>query len=615
MISNVKNIFRDLFYELVGHYEYNFARRIDEELKYKEGGQKIIQSGSVIDPLYGEINLPDYIRYLTFIPIVSRLSEIRQLAHTYLFLPGASHTRLEHSLGVMYRSKKILDRVKNDNLIPNITDDDYIIVQIASLLHDLGHPAWGHSLDGITGYVVHLLKELGDFPSFPRKLDIAISIYLILYNDQLKKAIDGCFQELKDLRNKIDTERFRKVIAQIIAEEENPIFDELDDSIMKKVHYLTTIIGSYRGKRKIGDNEYRDKVGIDTDRLDWIIRDSHHAAIDKKLDPDTRKDFEKFRKKNIEDDFEIRPIKGEFLTISGEFINVMDGLRETIYSLVYEGLERSFIDSLLTRLAYAVILVLDNIGETIASPTTKARSVMGYLLMQDFLLKEYTNKVLSIAEDYAHILIEDEHTRNFVKKSGNLLRIVGYIPYIADLLKDPSPVTATVSTVFGGIDLRFERINLPALNKAILILSASAVADIFELIMNFRQMKNEDLLIFFKNMMTGARVDMFQVFNIYTLEYEMQSDIESRINEADLYVLLNYYFFRKIDDEFKNIKRADEFYKSLRRNLTKTPMGFILFDRILAESEWKKVYDPIFASVCNQIRRMLGETFNVTIQS
>jgi hypothetical protein len=38
-----------------------------------------------------------------------RLRNIHQLALTYKVYPGAVHTRLEHSLGVMHPARKIMD--------------------------------------------------------------------------------------------------------------------------------------------------------------------------------------------------------------------------------------------------------------------------------------------------------------------------------------------------------------------------------------------------------------------------------------------------------------------------------------------------------------------------
>ncbi len=70
---------------------------------------------------------------------LQRLHEIKQLGFTYLVYPGANHTRLEHSLGTSFIANKMCDalNIKNEEIV------------VASLLHDVGHGPFSHTLENI----------------------------------------------------------------------------------------------------------------------------------------------------------------------------------------------------------------------------------------------------------------------------------------------------------------------------------------------------------------------------------------------------------------------------------------------------------------------------------
>jgi len=573
-------IFEGIFYDLVGYYEYRFNRDIGREVKYEK-----VSDYQTIDPIYDKIYLPKYIRYLMLLPITSRLSEIRQLAHTYLFLPGASHSRLEHSIGVMYRSTKILKKLKREYKL-KIEQNDELIIQIASLLHDLGHPAWGHALDGITGYVVDLLKELKFFHLFsPKKLDIAITIYLLLENEQIKRALETCYYREKANDQQLHTpEKFIKFIAQIIAEEEFPLFSDLSDKdILRRAHLLTTIIG-----------QYEKRGGVNTDRLDWMIRDSHHAGILKKLSDEQQEQFIQFMQQNKNDTFQIKCHNGEYLDIDQDFRKLMDSLRKKIYKIVYEGLERSLIDSLLTRLAYTVIDIISQVGDQIASYSTKIKAVMGYLLMQDFLMKEYTNRILSIAKGYSHLLMGDDKYREFVNKSANLIDFFDYLPCIIDVLEN------NVQRIHNPkINMSFDCVNLDVYDKTILIVSSQTLSEILKRVLQNTKMKKEVALTNIYNLISASRSDIYLTLDIPLLEYNIQKDINEHIHNLNCHVLANYYFFRRIDSDFRDIKTLNDLYRYLEgKDMEKTPYLFIIFDRALeSDEERNKVTEIIFNQI------------------
>ena len=76
----------------------------------------------------------------------------------YLVYPGATHTRFEHSLGVMDMASRVFDslvrrhrREITDDLmqVPELAEDTITkarqVIRLVGLLHDVGHPAFAHA--------------------------------------------------------------------------------------------------------------------------------------------------------------------------------------------------------------------------------------------------------------------------------------------------------------------------------------------------------------------------------------------------------------------------------------------------------------------------------------
>jgi len=69
----------------------------------------MIKTYEIRDPVHGFIKISDWERDIINHPAFQRLRRIKQLAWTDMVYPGASHTRLEHSLGVMHVVSNLVD--------------------------------------------------------------------------------------------------------------------------------------------------------------------------------------------------------------------------------------------------------------------------------------------------------------------------------------------------------------------------------------------------------------------------------------------------------------------------------------------------------------------------
>ncbi|WP_041623199.1 HD domain-containing protein [Spirochaeta thermophila] len=98
------------------------------------------------DPIWRHIHLPHPLLPLLRTPPFQRLTRIRQLGPTYLLYPGATHTRASHSLGVFSLAWRMLLSLAEHPTFPHLTGEEVLGFLIASLLHDLGHYPYTHSL-------------------------------------------------------------------------------------------------------------------------------------------------------------------------------------------------------------------------------------------------------------------------------------------------------------------------------------------------------------------------------------------------------------------------------------------------------------------------------------
>jgi len=133
------------------------------------------------DPVYGFISIPhpfihDLIEHAWF----QRLRRIRQLGLGHMVYPGALHTRFHHALGALHLTTQAIETLRSKDV--EISNEEALALEIAILLHDIGHSPFSHALEhslisGINHEVVSLLfmEKLNE--EFDGKLSLAIEIF------------------------------------------------------------------------------------------------------------------------------------------------------------------------------------------------------------------------------------------------------------------------------------------------------------------------------------------------------------------------------------------------------------------------------------------------------
>ena len=138
------------------------------------------------DPVYGFITIPhplvfDIIEH----PWFQRLRRIRQLGLSHMVYPGALHTRFHHALGALHLTTHAIDTLRSKG--QDITEEEALGVELAILLHDIGHSPFSHALEhsivaGISHETVSQLFMERLNEEFKGQLDTAIAIFRGTYH-------------------------------------------------------------------------------------------------------------------------------------------------------------------------------------------------------------------------------------------------------------------------------------------------------------------------------------------------------------------------------------------------------------------------------------------------
>ena len=178
--------------------------------------------GEIKDPVYGYVYITEDERKIIDSYPFQRLRRLRQLSGAEYVYPGANHTRFEHSVGVMHLAKLLTG---NPQISEALSEDEAQMVRVAALLHDVGHGPFSHIFE-------HLLVKFMD------KTHEDMTVWVV-ENSELSDVISGLGYE-------------PKTVSRLAV-----------GSLNKSGKaFLDQIISS----------------GVDVDKLDFIVRDTHHTG-------------------------------------------------------------------------------------------------------------------------------------------------------------------------------------------------------------------------------------------------------------------------------------------------------------------------------------------------
>jgi uncharacterized protein len=199
------------------------------------------------DPIHVFVRLDSDERAVLDSRPFQRLRHIHQLALTYMLYPAATHRRFEHSLGVMELAGRVFDVVTNPanvsdairGVLPEIAQPNALqywrrALRMAALCHDMGHLPFSHAAEK------ELLPESWDHERLTREII-------------LSPEMAGIWSAMTPPLRAMD------VVKLAIGPQKTV---DVTFSIWEAI--LAEII--------VGD-------AFGADRMDYLLRDSHHAGV------------------------------------------------------------------------------------------------------------------------------------------------------------------------------------------------------------------------------------------------------------------------------------------------------------------------------------------------
>jgi HD superfamily phosphohydrolase len=188
----------------------------------------------VRDPVYGDIRLTEYERKVIDAPQMQRLRGIKQLGLTDMVYPGATHSRLSHSIGCLERVEQILSRVERQEGV-RLAEEVRLTARLYALVHDVTHVPFGHTIE----------DELGYFVAHDRN------------SDRITRLLEDR-KGMTPLGDLLRSTEYGKQAVRLMSEDEAP----------EDLRLMNDLVGGVIG----------------ADVLDYIDRDAHYCGLDHRID-------------------------------------------------------------------------------------------------------------------------------------------------------------------------------------------------------------------------------------------------------------------------------------------------------------------------------------------
>jgi putative nucleotidyltransferase with HDIG domain len=183
------------------------------------------------DPIHNFVVLPDDLEPLLNTKVLQRLRRIRQLAMADLVYPGALHTRFDHTLGVTHVAGQMAEQLK-------IAGEDLRLVQLAALLHDIGHGPFSHVSEASLGRFADRDTLRADQKG--EKIHELVTENIIEKHEELHRAI-GAYP-VENIVNLLGKGTDRRILKQVVS---GPLDADKQDYLLRDSRFCGVQYGMF----------------------------------------------------------------------------------------------------------------------------------------------------------------------------------------------------------------------------------------------------------------------------------------------------------------------------------------------------------------------------------
>lgn len=243
-------------------------------------------SRSILDPLHGLIRFTDEEVRVISSPLFQRLRKIKQNGLLHYVFPSATHTRFEHSLGVLFVADSMLQNLIYNSVastkklsqaddgtagqaidFSKTCEDEatarylFRVIRLAALVHDLGHGPLSHTFDSFAPKASEILKIVETDQRFAALRPLRA---IILAEDRIHHEFMSCL--------------FFHAIWHELGEEDQVIPNSVTAAILGKEAF-SLVENPEQRKWLAFINDIISSAPADADRMDYLERDSRSCGV------------------------------------------------------------------------------------------------------------------------------------------------------------------------------------------------------------------------------------------------------------------------------------------------------------------------------------------------
>lgn len=211
------------------------------------------------DALWGTQRLHVHEVALVDSPLFQRLRRLHQTGFSYLTYPSTTHTRFEHSLGVLYQTDRLAHALHDKYLDQEsnvVTLDKVRELRVAALLHDCSHGPFSHTSEEVYSTFPEMQELIGPRgKGFEGSSASEVLAYFILMSDPFRVF-------LEKLKERVALDLKPEWLSGVIL-------GSLKNADPLNAHYAEILNGPF-----------------DSDKLDYIFRDGHYSGLPLGVDLD-----------------------------------------------------------------------------------------------------------------------------------------------------------------------------------------------------------------------------------------------------------------------------------------------------------------------------------------